>query len=554
MSPESAVGGLTIWDYRVVVAYGVGMLAIGWVCSRKQDTTEEYFLGGRGMHWLIVGLSIMSTLVSTITYLTTPGEIIKNGYGVLWASTAVFIAFFPIGYIIVPRIMSHRIVSGYQLLEMQFGMGIRRAAAVLFVLTRLAWSGLVIYTCSFALAAMTGWRIEWILVAVGIVTTAYTSAGGIRAVIWTDTAQAIILLLGAVLVVLYAMYRAHSFTGWWPDLSSLEVKAFLHWPKVPIYPTSIIREVADQSQRITIIGIMIYYVTWWIATASSDQMAIQRYLSTKNASIARKSFLTNAFANLFLGAVLAGCGFALLGFFMQHLNVLPALNVLKPDVNAEDLRHWMTLSGQAKQFYTLTHAADKVFPWFIAHVLPPGVSGLLLAALFAAAMSSISSGISSISTVLMVDFEKVFARGLDQDGQVKRAKQMGVAIGAIAIGISFLQRLIHGNFMEVAQKINGFFVAPLAALFIMAFFIKRCNRQGAWVSIVVGFLVAAFISYYTEITNWYHTAVLHEMNHEPVYMSFTFILPVALAASLLSAYIVSLFFPASKTNLTTEEA
>lgn len=546
VASEVIVGSLTIWDYLVVLAYGVGMLAIGWACSRTQDSTEEYFLGGRGMHWLLIGLSTMATLVSTITYLVTPGEIIKNGFGILWAQAAVFIAFFPIGFIIIPRIMAHHIVSGYQLLEAQFGMGIRRAAAVLFVLTRLAWAGLVIYTCSFALAAMTGWRIEWILVAVGIVTTAYTSAGGIRAVIWTDTSQAVILILGAVVVVVYAMLKAHSFTGWWPDLGSPEARAFLHWPKVPAYPTSITRAVVDQSQRITIVGIIVYYVTWWIATASSDQMAIQRYLSTKNAAIARKGFLTNAFANVFLGAVLAGCGMALLGFFMAHLNVLPALNVLKPDVRPEDLQQWTALGSQAKQFYTLTHAADKVFPWFIAHILPPGVSGLLLAALFAAAMSSISSGISSISTVLMVDFEHIFARGLDQDGQVKRAKQMGIVIGAIAIGISFLQKMIQGNFMEVAQKINGFFIAPLAALFIMAFFIKRCNRQGAWVSIVVGFLVAAYISYYTEITTWYHTAILHEMNHEPVYMSFTFILPAALAASLLSAYVVSLFFPAPK--------
>ena len=554
MTSGVVIGGLTIWDYLVVISYGAAMLGIGWICSRRQTSTEEYFLGGRSMPWFIVGLSTMATLVSTITYLTTPGEIIKNGFGVLWGNAAVWIAFFPIGFIIIPRIMAHKIVSGYQLLEAQFGTGIRKAAAVLFVLTRLAWSGLVIYTCSVALATMTGWRIEYILVAVGVVTTIYTTAGGIRAVMITDMTQALILIFGAVLIVGYVMFKAHSFTGWWPDLGSPEAKTFLHWPSVPLYPTSITRAFADQSQRITIIGIIVYYVAWWIATASSDQMAIQRYLSTKSAAIARKSFLTNAFANVFLGAVLAGAGLALLGFFMAHLDILPALNVLKPSIKPDELLHWTSLGHQAKQFYTLTHAADKIFPWFIAHILPPGVSGLLLAALFAAAMSSISSGISSISTVLMVDFESVFARGLGPDAQLRRAKIMAVVIGAVSIGASFLQKLIPGNFMEVAQKINGFFVAPLAALFIMAFFMKRVNRQGAWVSIVVGFLVAGFISYYMEITTWYHTAILHEMSHEPVYISFTFILPAALAASLISAYVVSLFFPASKATLATEEA
>lgn len=543
MSSGVTIGGLTTWDYLVVVAYGAAMLGIGWACSRKQTSTEEYFLGGRSMPWIIVGLSTMATLVSTITYLTTPGELIKNGYGYLWGSVAVWIAFIPIGFVIIPRIMAHKIVSGYQLLEAQFGTGIRQTAAVLFVLTRLAWSGLVIYTCSVALAAMTGWPIEYILVAVGIVTTIYTTSGGIRAVMITDSTQAVILILGAALVTIYAMIHAQSFAGWWPDLSSPEIREMLHWPKVPAYPTAIASPLTDMSQRITIIGIIIYYVTWWIATASSDQMAIQRYLSTKNAVVARKSFLTNAFANLVLGSVLALCGFALLGFFTANLNMLPSLQTMKPNVSVDELQHWMSLSAQAKQYYTLTHAADKIFPWFIAHVLPPGVSGLLLAALFAAAMSSISSGISSISTVLMVDFEEVFARGLSPEAQLRRAKIMGVVIGVVSIAVSFLQKMIKGNFMEVAQKINGFFVAPLAALFIMAFFMRRANRQGAWVSIVVGFLVAAFISYYTEITTWYHTSVLHQANYQPVYMSFTFILPAALAASLLSAYIVSLFFP-----------
>lgn len=543
MESDVFARGLTYWDYVVVLAYGAAMLWIGWYCSRKQTDTEEYYLGGRKMHWLIVGLSTMATLVSTITYLTTPGEIIKNGYGVLWASMAVFIAFFPIGYIIVPRIMAHRIVSGYQLLEAQFGMGIRQAAAVLFVLTRLAWSGLVIYTCSFALSAMTGLRIEYILVAVGVVTTIYTSAGGIRAVMLTDTSQAIILIFGAILVVLYAMFHAHSLTGWWPPLGDPEVRSMLHWPKVPLYPTSIARSVVDQSQRITIIGIIIYYVVWWIATASSDQMAIQRYLSTRNAAVARKSFLTNAVANLFLGTTLALCGFALLGFFLSNLNAVPPLHVLKPDVSPDELQQWSSLGREAQQYYSLTKYADKIFPWFIAHVLPPGISGLLLAALFAAAMSSISSGVNSITTVLMVDFGNVFARGLTQDQQVRRAKIMGAIIGAISIGISFLQKMIPGNFMEVAQKINGFFVAPLAALFFMAFFMKRVNRQGAWASIVAGFVVAAFISYYTEITTWFRRDILHEAVTDPHYMSFTFILPSALAASLIVGYMVSLLFP-----------
>jgi len=527
--PSDAVHqGLTPWDYTIVFAYGAAMLTVGWYFSRRQTDTEEYFLGRRNMHWLIVGLSTMATLVSTITYLTTPGEIIKNGPGVLWGSLSVFFAFFFVGYLVIPRIMAHKITSGYELLEMQFGRGIRQAAAVLFVLIRIAWMGLVVFTCSVALSAMTGWRLEYILIGVGVVTTVYTAIGGIRAVMITDVTQATILFSGAVIVVAYAMIHAHSLTGWWPDFGNREMMAMLDWPRVPVFPTAL-------SQRITVLSIILMYVIWWVATASSDQMAIQRYLSTKNAAVARRSFLTNAFANLFLGIVLALCGFALLGYFLKNLDLLPSLKALSPNAGPEVFGKVAALDGLPQKYFTLREGADKLFPWFIAHILPPGLSGVLLAALFSAAMSSISSGVNSITSVLMVDFRGIFARNLHESKRVARARTIGFCVGATAILVSFLQRLIQGNFMEIAQKINLFFVAPLGALFLMAFFMKRVNKQGAWASIVAGVLVGVFVAYYAEIYKW--------LTGNDGYISFTYTLPFSLAASLIVGYLVSLAFP-----------
>ena len=153
-------------------------------------------------------------------------------------------------------------------------------------------------------------------------------------------------------------------------------------------------------------------------------------------------------------------------------------------------------------------------------------------------MSSVSSGINSITTVLMVDFESIFSRLTDDRAKVARARRIGIVVGLITTGVSFLLQRVQGNFMDVAQKVNGFFIAPMAGLFIMAFFIKRTNRQGAWVSIIVGFTVAAIVSYYKELM-----ALLF---HKEAYISFTFILPFALGAGLLSGYLASLFFPAPK--------
>lgn len=235
MTAAGLHGGLTALDYGVVALYFVAVLLVGWHYSRRQTDPGEYFLGGRTQNWIAVGLSVMATLVSTITYLTTPGEIIKNGPGVLWGALSIWMAYPIIGYLVIPRIMAAPIVSGYELLERQFGTGIRRAAALLFVLTRLSWLGLVVFTCIVALSAMTGVPVPLLLVVVGAVTTAYTTMGGFRAVVVTDVMQALILFGGTLAVIFYVMWQSGSVTAWWPDLRGLD----LGWKPTPVFPTSL---------------------------------------------------------------------------------------------------------------------------------------------------------------------------------------------------------------------------------------------------------------------------------------------------------------------------
>ena len=527
--------GLAVWDYLVVLLYAAWMLGIGVYYARRQTDLNEYFLGGRRMNPVVVGISTMATLISTITYLTTPGEIIKNGFGFLWAMVSIVIAFFLVGYLMIPRIMQHAIVSGYQLLERQFGIGIRRAAAGLFVLTRVAWVGLVVYTCSVALCAMTGWPLEPVLIVTGALTTVYTVMGGIRAVIVTDVAQAFILFVGAVGVVIFAMCHAGSFTAWWPKLSAPEVRAGLNWPHVPWFAF-------HMTVRISVVGMILHQVMWWVLTASSDQLAIQRYLSTQDARAARKSFLINGIANTLVSTFLALAGIALLGFFLSPSQPVPPLADLLPNARAGELG---ALTAQAasmpvlqQKAFMLAQGADKVFPWFIAHILPAGLSGLLLAALFSAAMSSVSSGINSITTILMVDFPHIFARSVEEAEKVVRARRIGLLTGIVTTAVSFLLQYVRGNFMDVAQKVNLFFVAPLGALFIMAFFMKRTNRYGAWASVIAGFVVGVVMAYYGEI---YRLITGVEIR-----ATFTYMLASALAASLIVGYVVSRAFPVKK--------
>ncbi len=518
----------------MVLLYGVGVVAVGVFYSRSQRNLNEYFLGGRKLNPILVGISTMATLVSTISYLTTPGEIIKNGFGIIWAMVSIVPAYFVIGYVIIPRIMENRVVSGYQLLEERFGLGVRQAAASLFALIRIAWVGLVVYTCSVALTAMTGWPLEYLLIGVGLVTTLYTVLGGIRAVIITDVVQAIILFLGAVCVVAFAVWKAGSLFGWLPSLHNPEVKAGLNWPKVPWLSFSM-------AIRISVFGMILHQFMWWILTASSDQLAIQRYLSTRDARNARNSFLVNGIANAVVSVCLVLTGVALLGFFLNPSRPIPPLTDLLPPQAAAGLSELSARAASLPELQwkarVLAEGGDRVFPWFIAHVLPSGLSGLLLAALFSAAMSSVSSGINSITTVIMIDFPRVFARFSADQAKVKAARWLGVVVGFVTTGVSFLLQYIRGNFMDVAQKINLFFVAPLGALFFMAFFMKRANRYGGWAAILSGFVVGLGMAYYGELYNW--------LTGREIRATFTYTLAASFAASIVVGYAASLLFSRS---------
>jgi SSS family solute:Na+ symporter len=537
--PSEYHTGLSLWDYLVVALYGIGVIAIGAHYSRRQSNLGDYFLGGRKLNPVVVGISTMATLVSTISYLTLPGEIIKHGFGVLWAVTSIVPAYFVIGYLIIPRIMQQEVVSGYQLLEARFGPTIRQAAACLFVLIRIAWVGLVVYTCGVALSAMTGWPLEYLLLGVGIVTTFYTVLGGIQAVVVTDVVQALILFLGAVGVVLFSMWKCSGVTAWWPNLGLPEVKAGLNWSHVPLVSFSM-------AVRISVIGMILHQFMWWILTASSDQLAIQRYLSTRDAKAARKSFLVNGIANTIVSIFLALTGIALLGFFLSSTRSVPPITDLLPShashTVADLTNEAASMSDLQRRAFVLAQGADKVFPWFIAHVLPAGLSGLLLAALFSAAMSSVSSGINSITSVIMVDFPRAFVRFAEDSAKVKAARWLGVGVGLTTTGISFLLQHIRGNFMDVAQKINLFFVAPLGALFFMAFFVKCANKYGGWAAIVSGFLVGLIMAYYGELYSW--------LTGSEIQATFTYTLAASFLASIAAGYLfsrlLSRFEPLSK--------
>jgi SSS family solute:Na+ symporter len=499
------MGHLQALDFVAIFAYCALMIFIGWWSSRKQGSTEEYFLGGRGMNPIVAGISIIASLVSSISYISSPGEMVKNGPGWMWQMLHAPISFAVIGYLVIPHLMKQPVTSAYELLEQRFGMGVRKATSAMFVLSRIFWMGLVIFSCSLATATITGLPIHVLIVGVGVVGMSYTIIGGIRAVMITDVVQFAILIGGAVLTIVYITVRCGGVSGWWPDWNSPAIQE-LNWPTPEFFTL-------DPNVRLSVVSVIIYGCSYWIMAATGDQIVIQRFLSTKDVVAARRSFGLSLVGDACTSTVLFLTGLALVGFYLRFPQSLPDAS--------------LGISGQS----------DKLFPHFIATVLPSGLTGLVVSAIFAAAMSCLNSGINSISTVLVKDFPNVFARNCDTDArQLRRAQYVGILVGSVAIGMSFAVIYMPGNnLLEITVRLGSLLAAPLFVAFAMAFFAKRSTPAGAWTGITVGALMGFLLTF------WH--PIVHALTGAESNMSITFIMPLSALAAYTAGVLVSRVTP-----------
>jgi len=463
--------GLQPLDWAVIGAYGLGLLAVGWFFSRRNRTAEDYLLGGRSMRASSVGLSLFATLFSTITYISLPGEMIGKGPVILWSMVSIPIAYVVVGYALIPCFMRLRVTSAYEILESRLGLGIRLAGAAMFLATRLLWMALIIHiTSEKVIVSLMGWPASatpYVAAVIGVVTLVYTSMGGLRAVVLTDVIQSLILFAAAAASIVLITVDMGGVGAWWPREWSPD------WDHQPVFST-------DPTRRVTVIGSIVFMTMWWICTAGSDQMAIQRYLATRDARTARRMFLYSGLSNIFVTTLLGALGLALLGFFRAHPERLG------PGLSLTDGR-----------------SADLVFPYYIVHFMPPGITGLVIAGLLAAAMSSLSSGINSACSVISVDFLQRFfpaGKAVHETDQVRRIQWIAAASGLAAVLLSSLMGQVTGNTMEVTVRTNHVFVAPLFGLFLLGLFVPFANGLGAACGALAGCLAAVVIAFWDKLT------------------------------------------------------
>jgi len=441
-------------DQIIVCVYVLAMVAVGIACRGRQESVDDYFTtrGGMSGFWgtLLVGLSLAATLFSGTSFIAFPS--ITFDYGL---RTLVFLATFPACYFVLrywflPRYLTAGYTHPYDVVEESFGRPVRITASWIFVLLRLGWMATLIYAPSLLILAAFHLPESWtwpVILIVGILSTIYTVFGGIRGVIVTDAIQMLVIMAGIATSVGFIFYKLDLPL---PEITAtLSASNHLEWADLSLSPKA----------PFTLAAILIGVSIANLASYVGDQMSLQRYLATGTVKAASRSFLINICGASIVIFLLFLVGMSLVVWFAHH--PVPEL-----------------LNADGKMM------SDKVFPYFVSYHLPTGLSGLLIAAILAATMSSLTSGINAVSGALCGDILSSRLARLKPRGQLAVARWLSVVIGLFAtVAAGFVPLL--GTFYEATQLLLGLFAGPLLACVILS--VLKVSAP-AW-SILAGMIV-----------------------------------------------------------------
>ncbi len=463
---QSSRGALDIIDYGAIMIYLILLIGIGTFFSKRSGTTSQYFLGGRKIPWWAVGISLYATGTSAISFLAIPTKtfVTNQAYGIgsLWGPLFMIAT----AFLIVPILRGIDITSTYEYLEKRFNVLVRIMGALLSIAFQLGGRmSIILLLPSLALSAVTGINVFFAIALMGLLATLYTVMGGISAVIWTDVLQVVVLLGGTA--VAFGMMISGTDGGMDGFLSiNMQYGKFdaidLRWDMtVPVIWVFMLNQLMTQ------------------ANFPSDQVMVQRVLTTPNVRSARRSYILLGLIVVPGTLLFHLLGSGLFSFFHSH----PAL--LNP-----------------------TMENIQVFPVYIVEVLPAGITGILIAALFAASMSTLDSGINSVTTVLLSDFYQRFFPNTTESSILGKARYITAIVGVIATGIALLMarfdiKSMFDLWMNILALIGGGF----GGVFLLGIFSRRANSQGVIMGAICSIIITIIVKYYTNIHFMLYTSV-----------------------------------------------
>ena len=501
-------------DYSVVLGYLGISLGLGFA-FRKQSSREEFFTAGKSMGRITVGLSVMATLFSANSFVMYPSTAYGNSIRVIMALVA-FWAMAPIViWVFIPVYSKLNCETAYEYLEHRFHVSVRCLASALFVILRISWMAAATYAASVAISGISGLNQYGVIIGLGVIAIAYTMLGGLRAVMWTDVLQFFVFFGTIVFAAGLLVSRTKG------GISGV-VETYFEGRDNMLLDFSI-----DPTVRFATIAILLGSFLEGLSAFGADQVAVQRYIAARDMRTSQTGFFINLLGMMVVVPGLLVIGMGLFSYFHQHPAALAPVIAQKialadSDVGIELKNQFTQMHGDSTvPFVDVVadhyrdrprelHADmvrlklnDQALPQFVKLQFPAGVVGLLVAALMAATMSSIDSGVHSVTTAIVVDFRdrlKPQWRPKTEAGEMKVARMLVVLIGALSIILAcFVGEL--GDVFAVAKKSVGAFAAPLLAVFVMGLFVPRATTFGVFVGTWIG--AALTLTLMTVYTDWF---------------------------------------------------
>lgn len=456
-------------DYIIIGTYLIGFICIGFF-FKKNETSKDYFLGGNSLGWFPLSLSTMATQLSAISFISAPAFVgLKMNGGLKWLTfeMAVPIAMLFVMLVVIPPLFRSGIVSIYEYAERRFDYSTRMILSIVFQINRALSTGVMVYAIAFILQAVLNLDFTITILIISVITIIYSWQGGMKAVVWGDAIQMIILFVGLIVCLIY---------GWSHLTQTVETITFDHNRLQVIDLNMGIGEGEEYGLFPMIIGGLFLYMSYY----GCDQTQAQRMLSAKNERTIRKLLLANGI--LRFPVVLIYC---LMGLIIGEL-------VMSTPEFLSDIQN-LTQNHFPEEFAKNGIKADLMMPVFILKYLPHGLIGLLMIGIMSAAMSSLSSTINSLSAVTVEDILK--RKGIVNDGNYMRySRYMVVFWGMACIGAAFLFGGSENPVIEIINAIGSVFYGPVLATFVLAIFSRKVSALGMKMGIILSVLINLIFS------------------------------------------------------------
>jgi len=496
-------------DYSIIIAYIIFFLGMGFFFKENKDS-KDYFLGGKSLGWFPLSLSTMATQLSAISFISAPAFVgLKLGGGMKWLTfeLAVPLAMIFIMIVIIPPLFRSGVVSIYEFVEKRFSTSTRLILSIVFQISRALGTGVMVYTIAIILQAVLDINFVYTILIISVITIIYSWQGGMKAVVWGDAIQMIILFSGLIICLYFGWNLLQEHGGLTEGFDPERLKVINY--------NLGIGEGNEYGLLPMLIGGFFLYVSYY----GCDQTQAQRLLSAKNEKTIRTLLLANGLFRF--PVVLVYCIMGL---------VIGGLITLAPDFLQEIAD--TTQKHFPAEFAKNGIKADLMVPVFIMKYLPHGLIGILMVGILSAAMSSLSSTVNSLSAVTVEDFFNRGEKKLSTKKYMTISKAAVIFWGIVCIAAAFLFGGSKSAVIEIINAIGSVFYGPVLVTFVLAFFSKKVNHIGMNAGIIIAVLI-----------NLVFSKTMQEMFHIDlgidifwIWLNFT-----GVAISLIVAYVVSAF-------------